>query len=302
MSVMNRAQFAKQLQLGLNAIFGMAYRELTPEWTQVFPVESSSKAYEEDVLMTGFGAAQVKAEGSAISYDEGAEGWSARYEHITIALAFAITEEAQEDNLYTTLGPKYAKALARAMAHTKEIYGANVLNNAFSTSYLGGDGKALLADDHPLLGGGTFSNMLATPADLSETAIEDLLIQVRKAKDDRGVPIALSPTGLILPPELEYTAHRILQSPQRVATANNDINAIKSKGIFGKAPVVITRLTSASNWFLKTDCLDGLKHFKRKGITRGTEVEFSTGNISYKSRERYSFGWTDPRSLYGSGS
>lgn len=297
---MNRASFPKDLEEGLNAHFGMQYRDLPDEWSQVFDTETSKKAYEEDVLTVGFGAAGVKGEGEAVSYDEAYQGWSARYTHETIAMAFALTEEAIEDNLYETLGPKYARALARSMKQTKEIKGASVLNNAFSGSYLGGDGKALCASDHPLAGGGTFSNILDVPADLSETAIEDLLIKIRKAKDDRGIPIALTPTKLIIPPELEWTAIRLLQSNLRPGGNDNDVNALKNKGVFANDPVILTRLTDADAWFIKTDCPEGLKHFKRTSLQRGMENDFETGNARYKARERYSFGWSDPRSLYGS--
>jgi hypothetical protein len=219
--------------------------------------------------------------------------------HETIALAFSMTEEVVEDNLYFPLGVKYSKALARAMQHTKEIKGASIFNNATSGSHLGGDGKALLATDHPLLHGGTFSNALATPADFGETSLEDILVQIRKTVDDRGVPIAIRPTGLILPPELEWDSIRLLKSELRIGTGNNDINAINSQGVFS-TPSIITRLTDADSWFVKTDVMDGLKHFTRVSIQKGKEGDFETGNMRYKSRERYSFGWTDPRGLFGS--
>jgi hypothetical protein len=299
---MLRTTFPRDLLPGLNAHFGMAYRDMPEEWRLLFDVESSKKAFEEDVLSVGFGAAPVKAEGASIAYDDGAQGWVSRYVHETIALAFAITEEAVEDNLYEALGPKYAKALARALKHTKEIKAAAVLNNGFSSSYVGGDGVALLSTAHPLYGGGTYSNILATPADLSETAIESLLIQIRKAKDDRGVPIALSAKFLVVPPELEYTSIRLTRSDLRTGTPDNDINAIKAKGVFNKAPVIITRLTSPTNWFIRTDCPDGLKHMSRVGVQRGTEGDWDSGNLKYKARERYAFGWSDSRSLWASGS
>lgn len=297
---MNRNTFRRDLEDGLNAHFGMGYHDHPEEWRQVFDVESSSKAFEEDVREFGFGAAQVKAEGKAFAMDEGGQGWMARYVHETIALGFAITEEAVEDNLYQKLGPKYAKALARAMKHTKEIKGAAILNNAFSTAHPGGDGKPLLAADHPLLGGGTYSNILDTPADLAEAAIEDLLIKIRRAVDDRGVPIALMPTAMIIPPELEYESTRILRTARRPGTELNDINAIVSKGIFSSDPRIVTRLTDTSAWFIKTDAPEGLKHYTRVALKRGMEGDFDTGNMRYKARERYSFGWTDPLSLYGS--
>ena len=300
MSAMNRTTFAKDLEEGLNAHFGMAYNDRPQEWTMIFDVEGSDRAFEEDVLETGFGAAQVKAEGAAVGYDEGMQGWTSRYVHETIALAFAITEEAIEDNLYTRLGPKYSRALARAMKHTKEIKGASILNNAFSANHPGGDGVSLLNTAHPLLNGGTFSNMLLTPADLSEQAIEDLLIQIRKATDDRGVPISLMAQKLIVPAELEYDSIRLTRSTMRVGTADNDISAIVSKGVFNTDPNTITRLTDPDAWFIKTDCPDGLKHMRRVALKRGMQGDFDTGNMRYKARERYSFGFTDPRALYGS--
>ena len=300
MSAMNRTTFAKDLEEGLNAHFGMAYNDRPQEWTMIFDVEGSDRAFEEDVLETGFGAAQVKAEGAAVGYDEGMQGWTSRYVHETIALAFAITEEAIEDNLYTRLGPKYSRALARAMRHTKEIKGAAILNNAFSANHPGGDGVSLLNVAHPLLNGGTFANMLATPADLSEQAIEDMLIMIRKATDDRGVPISLMAEKLIVPPELEYDSIRLTRSTMRVGTADNDISAIVSKGVFNTDPNTITRLTDPDAWFIKTDCPDGLKHMRRVALKRGMQGDFDTGNMRYKARERYSFGFTDPRALYGS--
>ena len=250
--------------------------------------------------MTGFGAAQVKDEGSSAAIDTAAEGWTARYTHETIALQFAITEEAIEDNLYMQMGSKYAKALARSMQHTKEIKAAAVLNNAFSGSYLGGDKKALLATDHPLTGGGTFANKLATAADFSETALEDILIMIRRAKDDRGIPIALMPKMIVIPPELEYVATRILSSTLRPGTNDNDVNAIVKKGIFTQPAHVITRLTDTDAWFIKTDVNDGLKYFDRKGLSKRVKTDHDTGNYQYLVRERYSFGWTDPRALFGS--
>jgi hypothetical protein len=300
MTAMNRNTFAKDLEEGLNAHFGMAYTARPDEWSMIFDTEGSDKAFEEDVLETGFGAAQVKPEGTAVGFDTGMQGWTSRYVHETIALAFAITEEAVEDNLYQRLGPKYSKALARAMKHTKEIKGAAILNNAFSASYPGGDGVSLLSTVHPLLNGGTFSNKLATPADLSEQAIEDLLVQIRKATDDRGIPISLMAEKLVLPPELEYDGIRLTRTTQRPGTADNDVNAMLSKGVFSADPAIITRLTDPDAWFILTDCPDGLKHMRRVAMKRGMQGDFDTGNMRYKARERYSFGWTDPRGCYGS--
>lgn len=301
MGTMTRAQFAKLLEEGLNTVFGLDYRRHPEEWRGCFDVSSSKKAFEEDQLVTGFGQAAVKAEGAGVTYEEAQEGWTARYTHETIALAFAITQEAIEDNLYMSMGSKYSKALSRAMQETKEIKGADILNRAYNAAYTGGDGVALCSTAHPLVNGSTFSNMLATPADFSESALEDILIQIRKAVDDRGVPLAMKAKGLIIPPDLEFVAHRILKTALRPGTADNDTNAIKDKGIFGSDPKVVTRLTSANKWWVKTDINDGLKHIKRKGLTRKMDVDFDSGNYRYSSRERYVFGWTDPRGVFGNG-
>jgi hypothetical protein len=303
---MNRAQFAKLLQEGLNTVWGLEYKQYPEEWRQLFQIESSKKAFEEDQLVTGFGAAVVKGEGAGITYDEAQQGWTSRYHHETIALAFTITQEAIEDNLYMTMGAKYAKALARSMQHTKEIKGAAVLNNAFNVAFAGGDSKPLLAADHPLVGGGVQSNLLSTPADLAEASLEDLLIQIRKTKDDRGIPIAIKPTDLVIPPELEFTAVRLLESTLRpglqagATAALNDVNAINRKSIFGKEPIVITRLTDSDAFFIKTDVNDGLKMFQRVAVTTKMEEEFNSTNWRYRARERYSMGWSDFRSLFGS--
>jgi len=300
MGVMSRAQFAKQLQEGLNTVFGIDYKQHPEEWRRCFEVENSNKAYEEDVLVSGFGAAPVKSEGASAEFDEGKEGWSSRYTHETIALQFVITEEAIEDNLYMSMGAKYAKALSRSMQHTKEIKGASIFNNSFNAAYKGGDGKSLLALDHPLLGGGVYSNKLATPADFSEAALEEVLIQIRKAKDDRGIPLALSAQDVIVPPELQYIVYRILDSNMRPGTADNDVNAVKGMGIFGRPAEIVTRLTDPDAWFIKTDCPDGLKYFDRVGIKKRIKTDHDTGNYQYLCRERYSLGWSDPRTLYGS--
>lgn len=303
---MTRAQFAKLLREGLNTVWGLEYKSHPEEWRQVFQVESSKKAFEEDQLVTGFGAAVVKAEGASITYDEAQEGWTSRYNHETIALAFTITQESIEDNLYMSQGQKYARALARSMQHTKEIKGAAILNNAFNATFAGGDGRPLLAVDHPLAGGGVQSNALATPADLAEASLEDLLIQIRKTKDDRGIPIAVKPVDLVIPPESEFIAVRLLESTLRpglqagATAALNDVNAINRKSIFGKEPIVVTRLTDPDAFFIKTDVQDGLKMFQRVAIQNKMEEDFDTGNYRFKNRERYSFGWTDYRSLFGS--
>lgn len=300
MAVMNRATFAKDLEEGLNAHFGMEYNQHPDEYRGCFETENSQRAFEEDVLEVGFGAAQEKAEGGQVAYDEGGQGWTARYTHKTIALAFSITEEAIEDNRYQRLGPKYARALARAMKHAKEIYAAAIFNNATSASHLGGDGVALLSTSHPLWGGGTFSNTLATPADLSESSLEDILIQIRKAVDDRNVPLAMRARKLVIPPDLMFVAERILKTRNRPGTADNDINAIRSLNMIGSMPEVVTRISDADSWFVGTDCPDGLKYMNRISLQRKMEGEFETGNLRYKTRERYSFGWTDPRGVYGS--
>lgn len=295
---MNRAQFPRGLQEGLNTYWGLEYNSHPEEWKKVFAVESSKKAFEEDQLVYGFGGAVVKPEGSSVTYEEGGEAWTSRYNHDTVALAFAITEEAQEDNLYIQMGAKYSRALAKSMQHTKEVKGAAILNNGFSNT--GGDGVALFSASHPLAGGGTASNLLSTPADISEASLEDILIQIRKAKDDRGIPIALKAVDVIIPPELEFVTCRLLDSQLRTNTSDNDVNAINKKGIFGRDPVIVTNLTDADAWFIKTNANDGLKMFQRKAVETKMESEFGTGNIRFKARERYSFGWTDWRGCYAS--
>jgi phage major head subunit gpT-like protein len=297
---MNRSFNPRQLEEGLHTVFGLEYNQHPEEWRQIFEVMKSSKAYEEDVLMTGFGAAVNKSEGSSVTYDQALEGWLARYNHETVALAFSITEEDVEDNLYMAKGAKLSKALARSMQHTKEMKGAAVLNNGFDPNYAGGDGQPLFSAAHPLVSGSDQANMLTTPADLSETAIEDLLIMIRRSVDDRMLPISLIPKDIIIPPEEEYNATRILRSSLRSGTADNDINAMKSKGIFTKDPVVITRLVDPDAWFIKTDAPDGLLHFVRRGVKKKMNRDFNTGNHRYMSSERYSNGWTDWRGCFGS--
>ena len=296
---LNRALFTKQLNLGLNTVFGMEYDRYPEQWRALYSTEQSMKAFEEDVQMIGFGAAPTKAEGAMINYDSGREGFVSRYVHETVALAFAITEEAEEDGLYGSLGAKYARALARSMQHTKEIKGANIFNNATTTS-LGGDGQALLDGSHPLGGGGTASNILATPADLSETSLETLLVQISTAVDDRSIPIALSGRKLAVPPQLVFIAERILKSNLRPGTADNDINAMRNMGMIPEGVVVNQRFTDPYQYFILTDCPDGMKHFVRAPIKKAVEGDFETGNLRYKVRERYSFGFTDWRGVYGS--
>lgn len=301
MSVMTRAQFARGLQDGLNTYFGMAYDDFPEEYSQVFEVDSSEKAYEEDTLLVGLGYAAEKAEGGEYAEDAGQEGWTKRYTHRTVALSFQITEEAIEDNRYVQLGSKYARALARSMRQTKEVYAANVFNFATDTSRLGGDGKTLLATDHPLVGGGTASNRLAVDADLSESSLEQALTMIRKAKDDRGLPAMLRAQKLIVAPENEFNARRILGSDKQAGNANNDLNAIKSMGIFGNEPNSLTNLTDADAWFVKTNCPDGLKVLNRiKLVTPKVTIDPKTGNFLYRARERYIEGWTDWRGAFGS--
>ena len=299
MATMTRAQFAKSLQDGLNAHFGMEYDQHPEECTMFLDLETSQKAFEEDVLMVGLGYAETKSEGAAYAEDSGSEGWTKRYTHRTIALSFVLTEEAIEDNRYMDLGKKYARGLARSMRQTKEVHAANVLNRATTAGYTGGDGVVLLSASHPTQSGNQ-SNILAA-ADLSETTLESILIQVRQAKDDRGIPVMLKPMKLIAAPANEYNAGRILGSKLRSGTADNDINVIRAKGIFGMDPTVITNLTDDDAWFVKTDCPDGMKIFQRtKMVIPKATVDPDTGNIKYIARERYSEGWTDWRGVYGS--
>lgn len=295
-----RSQLRKQLEPGLNTLFGLEYKQFPEEWTEIFDVESSNRAFEEDQLMSGFGAAAIKQEGAGVQFDTAAEVWTARYVMQTVALAFSITEEAQDDNLYGNIARKYTKALVRSLKYKKEVLGANILNNAFDSNYTGGDGVELLATNHPLSGGGTFSNELATPADLSETALEDATIAIRGFVDERGIPMMVKPKKLIIAPENMHEASRLLYSDKRVGTGDNDINSIRKNGSIPEGFVVNDYLTDPDAWFIKTDCMDGLKHFKRRPVRTKTEGEFNTGNILYKASERYAFGWTDPRGLYGS--
>jgi hypothetical protein len=293
---MNRAQFAKMLEPGLNTLFGLEYDSYPPEYSAVFSPNSSQKAYEEDVLLEGFGAAPVKNEGASVSYDSASQQWTARYQHETVALAFSITEEAEEDGLYGSIAARYAKALARSMASTKEIKAANVLNNATSTS--GGDGVSLLNTAHPTRSGNQ-SNTLATAADLSETSLEQILIQISDMKDDRGLRIAAQGQMLVIPTAYAFVAERLLESQLRTSTADNDINAIRSGGYLPKGYHVMRRLTDSDSFFVLTDVPDGLKHFQRSALKKGMEGDFETGNVRYKVRERYSFGVTDWRGIFG---
>jgi len=301
MGVMTRAQFAKSLQDGLNAHFGLEYDQWPEEYSQIFQQDSSEKASEEDVLLAGFGYASEKPEGGEYATDEGMEGWTKRYTMRTVALSFEVTEEAIEDNRYMALGAKYSAALARSMRQTKELYHANVLNNATSGSFLGGDGVALLSTAHPLMGGGTAANTLTSGADLSESTLEQVLVLIRKTKDDRGLPAMLKAEQLIIPPDNEYNAIRITKSDQRPDSANNDTNAMKQKGVFKTMPFVMTNLTDTDSWFVKTSARDGLKTMNRtKMVIPKATIDSRTGNICYRARERYDEGWTDWRGIAGS--
>lgn len=299
--MMNRSDFRKQLQEGLNTVFGLEYEQHPEEWRDIFDVETSSKAYEEDVLMFGFGAASVKPEGTPIDMDDMGESWVARYVHETIALGFAITEEAEEDGLYGSIGAKGSKALAKSFRHTKEVKGANVLNNGFDGDFPGGDDVPLFSAAHPLAGGGVLSNTLATPADLSEAAMEELLVQIGDWTDDRGIPIVVKVKKLIIPTELQFIAARLLMTEFQPDSGDNNINAIRKIGAIAEGFAVNHRLTDPDAWFFKTDQADGLKHFVRKAMSGGvvSEGDFNTGNLRYKKRERYSFGWTDWRGAAG---
>lgn len=297
----NRSAIKKQLQEGLNTVFGLEYKQYPELWKDIFASsKESKKAYVEDVLMTGFGAAPVKAEGAGVQYDDASEGWVSRYVFETIALAFSITEEALEDGLYVDLGSAMSKALARSMQYTKNVKGANVLNYGYTSGYTGGDGKVLFATDHPLVGGGTASNTLSTQADLSETAIEDMLILMGDCVDDRGLPIQISAKKLIIPTELQFTAQRLLRTDGRVGTSDNDINALKSMNLIGGGFSTNIHLTDPDQWTIITDAQNGLKYIERKGISGGMEGDFESGNSRFKKRERYAFGYTDWRGAFGS--
>lgn len=296
----SRSQMLKELLPGLNGLFGLEYKQYANEHTEIYKEETSNRSFEEEVKLVGFGQAPVKSEGAGIGYDTAQEAWSARYVHETIALGFAITEEAIEDNLYDSLTKRYTAALARAMSYTKQVKAAYPLNNAFTGSgVLGGDGKTLCASDHPLAGGGTNSNILATAADLNETSLEAAVIQIAGWKDERGLLMAAKPRKLILPPAYMFVAERLFGSPNRVGTADNDINAIKTMGVVPGGWAINHFLTDTNAWFLLTDVPNGLKHFKRVALSTGMDGDFETGNVRYKARERYSFGYSDPLGIFG---
>ena len=296
----SRSQLVKELEPGLNALFGLEYNRYDNEHAEIFTSESSDRAFEEEVMLTGFAGAAIKQEGAGVQFDQASEAYTSRYTHNTIALAFAITEEAIEDNLYDRLASRYTRALARSMSQTKQTIAANVLNNGFDSNYTGGDGVQLLASTHPLANGSTFSNILATAADLNETSLEQSLIDIAGFVDERGLKIALQGRKLIIPKELQFTAERILKSPLRVATADNDINAIKNMGMIPQGYRVNHFLTDTDAFFIMTDAPNGLKHFVRSPIKTAIEGDFDTGNVRFKARERYSFGFSDARGIFGS--
>ena len=296
----SRAQLLKELLPGLNALFGLEYARYGEEHKEIYETESSERSFEEETKLAGFGAAPVKNEGQAIAYDNAQEAFTARYNHETIALGFSITEEAVEDNLYDSLSARYTKALARAMAYTKQVKAAAVINNGFSSSYVGGDGVSLFSTAHPLVGGGTNSNRPTTGADLNETSLEAAVIQIAAWVDEKGLLIAAKPRKLIVPPALMFVATRLLDTSLRVGTADNDINAIKNNGSIPEGYCVNHYLTDTNGWYLTTDVPNGLKHFERTALTNSMDGDFDTGNVRYKARERYSFGWSDPLGMFGS--
>jgi hypothetical protein len=296
----SRAQLLKELLPGLNALFGLEYARYGEEHKEIYETETSERSFEEETKLSGFSAAPVKNEGSAIAYDNAQEAFTARYTHETIALGFSVTEEAIEDNLYDSLSSRYTKALARAMAYTKQVKAAAILNNGFSSSYPGGDGVALFDTQHPLVSGGVNSNEPATPADLNETSLEAAVIQIAAWTDERGLLIAARPRKLIVPPSLQFVATRLLETELRVATGDNDINALKNNGSIPEGYAINHFLTDPDAWFLTTDVPNGLKHFVRTPMQTSMDGDFDTGNVRYKARERYSFGWSDPLGMYGS--
>jgi len=296
----SRSQLLKELLPGLNALFGLEYKRYGEEHKEIYETEASERSFEEETKLSGFSAAPVKNEGGAISYDNAQEAFTARYTHETIALGFSVTEEAIEDNLYDSLSARYTKALARAMSYTKQVKAASVLNNGFTNSanYYGGDGVPLFSTAHPLVSGGTNSNTFTTQADLNETSLEAATIQIAAWTDERGLLIAAKPRKLIIPPALMFVATRLLETTLRVGTTNNDINAIKNNGTVPEGYSVNHFLTDTNSWFLLTDVPNGLKHFERTPLQNSMDGDFDTGNVRYKSRERYSFGWSDPLGVF----
>lgn len=296
----SRAQLLKELLPGLNALFGMEYKRYGEEHKEIYETESSERSFEEETKLSGFSAAPVKNEGQAVSYDNAQEAWTARYNHETIAMGFSVTEEAMEDNLYDSLSARYTKGLARAMAYTKQVKAASILNNGFNGAVTYGDGQTLFSTAHPLVSGGTNSNRPATAADLNETSLEAAVIQIAGWTDERGLLIAAKPRKLLVPPALMFTATRLLETSLRVATADNDINALKNNGSIPEGYTVNHFFTDTNAWFLTTDVPNGLKHFVRVPLATSMDADFDTGNSRYKARERYSFGVSDPLGIYGS--
>ena len=296
----SRAQLLKELLPGLNALFGLEYARYGEEHKEIYETEKSERSFEEETKLAGFSAAPVKNEGSAIAYDNAQEAFTARYNHETIALGFSITEEAVEDNLYDSLSARYTKALARGMAYTKQVKAASVINNGFSANYIGGDGVSLFSTAHPLVNGGTNSNRPTTGADLNETSLEAAVIQIAGWTDEKGLLIAAKPRKLIIPVNLMFVATRLLETSLRVGTTDNDINALKNNGSIPEGYTVNHFLTDANGWYLTTDVPNGMKHFERMPLTNSMDGDFDTGNVRYKARERYSFGWSDPLGMFGS--
>jgi hypothetical protein len=296
----SRAQLLKELVPGLNALFGLEYKRYQEEHKEIYETETSERSFEEETKLSGFGAAPVKKEGEAIAYDNAQEAWTARFNHETVAMGFSITEEAMEDNLYDSLSSRYTKALARAMAYTKQVKAASILNNGFNAAVTYGDGQPLFSDSHPLVSGGTNSNRPATAADLNETSLEAAVIQIAAWTDERGLLIAAKPRKLVLPPQLQFVATRLLKTELRVGTADNDINALKTNGVIPGGYTVNHWLTDPNAWFICTDVPNGLKHFTRVAMSTGMDTDFETGNNRYKARERYSFGVSDPLGMFGS--
>ena len=296
----SRAQLLKELLPGLNALFGLEYATYGQQHKEIYETETSERSFEEETKLSGFSAAPVKNEGSAIAYDNAQEAWTARYNHETIALGFSLTEEAIEDNLYDSLSARYTKGLARAMAYTKQVKAAAVINNGFNNGYQGGDGVSLFNTSHPLINGATNGNTPTTAADLNETSLENAVIQIAAWTDERGLLIAAKPKKLIVPPALQFVATRLLETELRVGTTDNDINAIKNNGSIPEGYTINHFLTDTNGWYLTTDVPNGMKHFERTPLQNSMDGDFDTGNVRYKSRERYSFGWSDPLGMYGS--
>jgi hypothetical protein len=296
----SRAQLLKELLPGLNALFGLEYKRYPEEHKEIFDTENSERSFEEETKLSGFGAAPVKNEGQALSYDNAQEAWTARYNHETIAMGFSVTEEAMEDNLYDSLSSRYTKALARAMAYTKQVKAANILNNGFNAAFRYGDGQPLFSTAHPLVSGGTNSNTPSTAADLNETSLESAVIQIAAWTDERGLLIAAKPVKLVIPPALMFVSTRLLETELRVGTTDNDVNALKNNGSIPGGYTVNHFLTDTNGWFLTTDVPNGLKHFVRVPLATSHDGDFDTGNIRYKARERYSFGVSDPLGIFGS--